>query len=742
VTTVDSPTQQTSRKWQIGNEIRESCTAIDIKSDKDPFVYVVVDWKWRSIFALKAFQNIERLDLFINEAQIWVDLEKHTNIVFANFIDIIDEQPCIFLEYLEGGDLSQFVKQRLSITDAMDYAIQVCNGMNYAYQRNGIIHKDLNPKNIVITRHGIAKVTDFGIATAISKGRAQILSERHIRPAPEGESTPFYRAPEQFRKAIQTQYGFAGQYISTRSDIYSFGVIFYQLLTGRFPFQREVEILFDQKPVNPAVRNPAVPKQLDRLLMRCLEKYPSERYSSFSELGRELIDIYNSFLADQKAAGERFRILSKKERLSAEYLNNKGYSLAGLKKYREAIGCFDRALHIKPHFATAWINKGICHGILQHPRKAITCFNKAHKYGIEQQHEAFLALYFRGKVLKDLGKDQLANGCFTKALKVEPHYWLRNKGDELIKAGKYKEAIDYCKKILDIDPNDVGTLLSLGECFRNTKRYRKALQYYNTVIRIDATNLLALLYIRRVLVDLRRDNEAEACLDKIMKIIVDRRDLILPVWQKNYIINLCNQVLEIWPKYIEAWTRKGEALLAGENYDAANSCFDEALKLEPNPKDAWLWKCKGTCLFWLGNYRGALEYFEKYLKMKPINISALIEAGNASLYIGEYVDAVHYFDRVLITQSRFSPEFGEILIGKGQAHACLRQYEQARGCFKKAVEIYPQYSTPWYYKALTEDELGLLADASHSYKRFLTHASGEEAELIEQTRRRLIELGS
>ena len=182
----------------------------------------------------------------------------------------------ITMEFVPGETLKDMIRmtKQLSIGGAVDIAKQVCEGMIDAHQL-GVIHRDLKPQNIMIDRQGNAKIMDFGIARFLEK-------EGTTMPGTL-VGTPEYMSPE------QTEFGAVDQ----RSDIYSLGIILFEMLTGRVPFEGETVIGTammhrSEPPPHPSKLNPQIPPDLSRIILRCLEKSREKRYQSAEELLAEL----------------------------------------------------------------------------------------------------------------------------------------------------------------------------------------------------------------------------------------------------------------------------------------------------------------------------------------------------------------------------------------------------------------------------------------------------------------------
>lgn len=222
---------------------------------------------------------------FRAEAQSAAGLS-HPNIV--NVYDVGDDDGLhyIVMELVEGITLKSFIerKGRLEVKEAVGIAIQICQGLEAAHD-NHIIHRDIKPQNIIISREGKVKVTDFGIAKAATSNTINSNAMGSVH----------YISPEQAR----------GGYSDEESDIYSLGVTLYEMLSGKVPFAGEntvsVALLHIQGEATPLRQlNPQVPYSLEQIVAKCMEKKPERRYLSASELiadlKRSIVDPNGSFV--------------------------------------------------------------------------------------------------------------------------------------------------------------------------------------------------------------------------------------------------------------------------------------------------------------------------------------------------------------------------------------------------------------------------------------------------------------
>ncbi len=215
---------------------------------------------------------------FQREARAAANLD-HSSIVTVYDVGQDGDRHYIVMEYVAGHDLKTVIRQkgRLGVDEALDIAIQVCAGVGHAH-RAGTIHCDIKPQNVLVTQEGCAKVTDFGIARA--------LSESGVTESETVWGSPLYFSPEQA----------AGKPPSPASDVYSIGVMMYEMLAGVPPFRAEKHTALAlmhmrEEPPPLAVRTPYVPAQLEHIIHRVLSKEPAARYPYADELA-DALDVY------------------------------------------------------------------------------------------------------------------------------------------------------------------------------------------------------------------------------------------------------------------------------------------------------------------------------------------------------------------------------------------------------------------------------------------------------------------
>jgi serine/threonine protein kinase len=266
-------------------------------------VYLAHDTKLNRYVALKQLT----LDISLNEStkeEIIYNFKReaiaianlhHENIV--NVYDIAQEgrNHFIVMEFIEGISLSKIIRiHELPLEMALNIAIQICDAVSYIH-KNGVIHRDIKPDNIIFLGEGQAKLLDFGYAKLTDFGSAKFSEDtEYENNTGRLIGTILYMSPEQLQNSDD---------VDERADIYSLGVSLYEMLTGKLPFYGEsvgevvLKILTDE-PELPSKANPGLPKCLDSIIMKALSKNAGNRYENITQFAEELKAFieYKSYL--------------------------------------------------------------------------------------------------------------------------------------------------------------------------------------------------------------------------------------------------------------------------------------------------------------------------------------------------------------------------------------------------------------------------------------------------------------
>jgi len=597
-----------TERYAIGDVIDDRYEVLAIHRGTMGVVYGTFDRELKLPRALKTLQhrfaaNATMRDLFTAEATTWVRLEKHPFIVRAHLVGRFEDQPYVITEYIRGqegmaGDLRGWLGHpRLTLPVAAELALQIAQAMQHATRKvPGLVHRDLKPANILVDERGRALVTDFGLA--------------HAAEADAG--TPAYMAPEQWRR----------EELDQRSDIYAFGCIVHEMLTGRRLYGAVTvddwqTVHLSHAPVSPRDLRGEVPAALDDLVRRCLAKEASARpptwddvvsrcASAFHEVtGQPAVFDFSAYelTADELAtAGHSLSVLRDyrealdacERAIEAAPMNAvawglKGNALRNLQRYVEAIACYDRAVTIDSRFIAAWQSKAFTLNILKRHREAIDCCDRAIEIDLESQIAA-AAWETKGDALIGLEIYDRVVACYDRAVDVGSRYtiaWL-DKARWLSRLKRYNEAIACYDRALNIDPQDGAAWINKGNVLADLERYDEANACYQNALEIDPRNSSVWAAKGQSLCDLERYDEAIACYDR---------------------------ALDIDPRSAMSWINKGNALCKLNRCDEATACYDRALGIDPRSTLAWIHK--GKALMDLKHYDLAIACYDRVLEMFP-----------------------------------------------------------------------------------------------------------------------------
>jgi serine/threonine protein kinase len=410
-------------------------------------VYLVWSTETNKFYALKTIrsdlaEDREVRKAFRNEARAWITMNEHPNVAKAYFFEEIEPHMYVTMAVIEGDDdgrgpslADKLNTSYPSMENLCVWFCQVADGLKHAYMNGIRAHRDIKPGNILVTREGVAKISDFGLAGSTN----ECFTDRWDRGG--GLGTPLFMSPEQFVNATSCD---------QRSDIYSLGVTLYQAASGgllpfvpRFSprtraevgrFFAEVRYLHENATPEP-ITSPFWP-----VIAKCLNKNPDDRFYNIDEFRAELVDI----------ASQHHVIVPERAKETTDFwvLRDQGNSLMRLRRYEEAIKCFDSFLAVMPD-ESATFNRAVC--------------------------------------LENLGRFGEALEVYEYFAKRDDIKGLVNIGNCLRALGRKREALDYAKRAVALKEDDVDCWIAMGNAAFSFEDWEGAMAAYLNAHRLDSS---------------------------------------------------------------------------------------------------------------------------------------------------------------------------------------------------------------------------------------------------------------
>lgn len=468
----------------VGDWIANRYEIYNIHNGGMGVVYVVYDHEGAAgqrVLAIKTLRDEllsdrKQVARFIAECELWIQLERHPNIVRAYSVQILDGKPHVLTELVTGGSLRNWIgTPRLDLPRALRFGIEFCMGMEHAVHKGLKCHRDIKPENLMITDGGTLKLTDFGVAKVIDETVDD--SRTAAIPLVEFQDDWFATPPEPGISETETVdweppdrgQGFAtentcgdrlrknelpvtlsatapgdpnllnltvagallgtGPYMAPeqfhdaraaniQADVYSFGVVLFEMLAGTRPFQGEnlAKLARQHARTEPPSIIPFIPRRhahVAKAVDRIIRQcLAKDRTKRYASLP-ELRFALSKCL--WRVSREQVTLPTESE-LEAWELTNKGVSLATLGRYDEERACYEGSIQNKPDYVPAWFNQAAASGTLGHPNEAIDYADVA----LHLNPQSVPALINKGLALNALKRSDRAIACFDLAVHLQP----------------------------------------------------------------------------------------------------------------------------------------------------------------------------------------------------------------------------------------------------------------------------------------------------------------------------------
>ncbi|WBB62934.1 tetratricopeptide repeat protein [Streptomyces sp. WMMC500] len=561
---------------------------------------------------------------FEREALTWVRLRPHRHVAPAEHVEWIEGLPCVVTEYAEGGDLAGLLAAgALPPARALRFARHLCDGLRHGHDQLGLVHRDVKPANCLLTGDGTLRVTDFGLARAFDSADADLPGLGELPAAAQAlyttvAGTPRYMAPEQYAP---------GAVLDTRADVYAFGVVLFQMVTGVLPPAGVPAGAYAGRTAGWRTRR----TPLHRLIRACTEADRENRPPDFAAV-RELLDgVYRKALGRPAPAPPETPRLTAEEYVSRavglihlgrceEALGEvedglrtagregdgdvvlgklwqvRGMALGRLGRAGEAVAAYDHAVGLNPREPSAWLNRGNQFLAQRRHEDALECYDRA----LEIRPDIGNVWGVKADALADLERFEEAEEAASRAVELRPRdpnmlvirallrgrqyrhaealvdldralavaprsaVALANKGNTLLLLSRPAEAFDVLLRAAELEPDDPSTSCNLTLAAYRLERYEEAREYCEKALCLYGAT--AELLVHKGLIHARlhgHDEDELACYESAVAAAEDD-----DVWRAT------------------AWGRKGAALAALERPEEALACYDEGLEILPDT--SWL----------------------------------------------------------------------------------------------------------------------------------------------------------
>jgi tetratricopeptide (TPR) repeat protein len=699
-------------------------------------VYLVEGRTSEEPFVLKTFQskraNQFAMARFKAEAETWINIGKHPNIVQCQWVREFSDQLFVAAEYIWPDDVGRnSLTQHLEVggqtlRQQLNWIAHFCFGMKHAMAHGMKAHRDIKPDNLMVDNRGRLKITDFGLAKGLAlvepgdTSEASASSDDRLTVVGTAFGTPPFMSPEQFVDSSAVDH---------RVDIYSLGVVIYMLISGgRMPIvvTKRSDDYFRQWALAHSQQRIV---KLDHPLMhfadKCLEKNPDRRFQSYDELLAAVeqscrshgfpipqdsqdtraeferqwgIAMSLSNLGRAEEAVTKLRTMAERWPDASEVFTELGVAYIRLGNYPEALKAEEQSLKLSPYSTAAWNNLG---GILTNLERCAEAKN-AYRKALEIEPENTGAMIGLAQLLVTDGEmDEAKKWCELAVFwRPEKPNVLAVASTCLMQCGEAKPAAILLEKLVHLPPDSKGLVsgfdqrtswFNLALCRQTLGETEACMHAFREVLKRDPKNAKALGFLAQTLVQIGRVDEALPYLDK--SLAYDPQ--FYPAWitkgnaldmlgRGEEALRCYDQALAIDSRNTSALGNKGITLEALGRHADALDCYDRALQI--NSRDTKVWRNKGNVLGNLKRYQDALVCFQEAHKLGDPNAEEYVEQCRSLLRFSE--------DRP--ESSAVNTNSAQEYFSKAADLAKLGKHAEAVSCYETGLRLDPKNAAAWF----------------------------------------------
>ncbi len=652
-------------------------------------VYRAIDTRFNNrALAIKEMSRAGLSPSSIQEAEAAFERESHllADLLHPNLPRIYDhftevERSYLVMDFIEGQTLEDYLEKAnggpLPLEQVLNWGEQLCDVLSYLHNHQPpIVFRDLKPSNVMIGGNHIYLI-DFGIARVFKPGQS------HDTVA---LGSPGYAAPEQYGKAQSTP----------RSDLYSLGALLHCLLTGVDPSEQP----FFFRPASHL--NPAVPLELEQLLMRMLEMKAENRPASAQEIDQALRRIDQQRISGTLTTTRTYGPLptpsvSSSKGASNPYLQE-AYRLYTQHNLKDALSSYDRALKVDDRNAQAWQGRGLTQAANGQHREALASFERA----LKLDSTLITSLNGKATALNMLNRNKEALDIYNRVILLEKDNSIAWNGKGAVQSalGQPENALTSFDVALHFDPRMAQAWGNKGFILRQLKRYADALRAFDEALALDDSSVSHWNGKGLVLSEMGNQQEALQAYQEVLQRNPRYAPAFCGIGDILYAQNKLRGALEHYQRalandryFVKAWERQAIVLSDMGNYEKALQSYEEALRLDP--KHAPAWNGKASVLCQLERYQQALDAYTKALSINPNVAQTWNGCGNAYYHLGDYGQALDAYERAL----RINPRMASAQHNKSLVLRQLQRYEEALQAAEEAIRLAPRDPDNWLRKA-------------------------------------------